>query len=106
MDNDMQKVRRKDREQADDSFLKNILMNTASCSLAVIDQDGDPTNHVAFHVYDPTHHEVIVHMSKYGFFGEHIFNNKKICVSFYKSGQLYTASKASDFGCEYQSVVV
>lgn len=106
MDDKKQAVRRKDREKPHEEFLKTMLMTTASCSISVVDQEGNPTNHIAFHVYDEVNHEIIVHMSKHGFFGSHIFNNKKVCVAIYKTGKLYTAEIASDFGCEYQSVIV
>lgn len=106
MEDKGQKVRRKDREKPDQAFLENILINTPSCSLSVIDQDGNPTNHIAFHVYNAERNEIIVHMSKHGFFGSHIFDQKKVSVGIYKAGELYTARKASDFGCEYQSVIV
>jgi len=46
------------------------------------------------------------HFSKYGFGGQEIKNDKKVAISIYKYGKLYTAEKAVDFGGEYQSVVI
>lgn len=106
MDDKKHTVRRKDREKPDDAFLKQMLINTASCSIAVVDQNGDPTNHIAFFVYDEPNNEIIVHMSRHGYFGSHIFDQKKVCVAIFKTGELYTAKEAADFGCEYQSVIV
>jgi len=44
--------------------------------------------------------------SKHGFAGNEIADGKKVCVSVYKYGKLYTAKRAVDFGCEYQSVII
>lgn len=61
---------------------------------------------MAFFVYDEGPNEIIFHFSKYGFAGTEIIDGKKVCVSVYKYGKLYTTKRAVDFGCEYQSVVV
>jgi uncharacterized protein len=98
-------VRRKDRQQSDPSFLKRLLHSSVSCSIA-IQREGYPLNHVAFFAYDDGPNEIIFHFSKYGFAGKEIIDGKKVCVSVYKYGKLYTAKRAVDFGCEYQSVVV
>jgi nitroimidazol reductase NimA-like FMN-containing flavoprotein (pyridoxamine 5'-phosphate oxidase superfamily) len=99
------KVRRRDRQEADPAFLTGLLMNSVSCSIA-IQRDGYPLNHVAFFVYDESQHEIVFHFSKHGFGGEQITDGKKVCVSVYKYGKLYTAKRAVDFGCEYQSVII
>jgi nitroimidazol reductase NimA-like FMN-containing flavoprotein (pyridoxamine 5'-phosphate oxidase superfamily) len=98
-------VRRKDRQERDPHFLKKILNNSVSCTIAV-ERVGYPLNHIAFFVYDEPAHEIIFHFSKHGFAGDEILNGKKVCISVYKYGKLYTAKRAVDFGCEYQSVVI
>ena len=98
-------VRRKDRQESDPAFLRKLLHNSVSCSIA-IQRDGYPLNHVAFFVYDDNDHEIIFHFSKHGFAGDEITTGKKVCVSVYKYGKLYTAPRAVDFGCEYQSVII
>jgi nitroimidazol reductase NimA-like FMN-containing flavoprotein (pyridoxamine 5'-phosphate oxidase superfamily) len=98
-------VRRKDRQETDVSFLKKMLHNTVSCSIAV-QKEGYPLNHIAFFVFNESENEIIFHFSKHGFAGDEIINGKKACVSVYKYGKLYTASRAVDFGCEYQSIVL
>ena len=98
-------VRRKDRQETDPSFLKNLLHNSVSCTIA-IEREGYPLNHVAFFVYDEPENEIIFHFSKHGFAGEEIIQGKKACVSVYKYGKLYTAKRAVDFGCEYRSVIL
>ena len=98
-------VRRKDRQEADPAFLKSLLHDTVSCSIA-IQRDGYPLNHVAFFAYDEANHEIIFHFSKHGFAGDEIIDGKKVCISVYKYGKLYTAKRAVDFGCEYQSVII
>lgn len=82
-----------------------MLLNSVSCSIA-IQRDGYPLNHVAFFVYNEPMNEVIFHFSKHGFASEEITTGKKVCVSVYKYGKLYTAKRAVDFGCEYQSVIL
>jgi len=98
-------VRRKDRQESDPAFLKQLLHNSVSCSIA-IQREGYPLNHVAFYIYDEPSHEIKFHFSKHGFAGEEIITGKKVCVSVYKYGKLYTAKRAVDFGCEYQSVII
>ncbi|HEX6223909.1 MAG TPA: pyridoxamine 5'-phosphate oxidase family protein [Chryseolinea sp.] len=105
MDDYPKHVRRKDRQASDPSFLKEILKNSVSCSIA-IERTGYPLNHVAFFVYDESVDEIIFHFSKHGFAGEEIVTGKKVCVSVYKYGKLYTAKRAVDFGCEYQSIII
>jgi nitroimidazol reductase NimA-like FMN-containing flavoprotein (pyridoxamine 5'-phosphate oxidase superfamily) len=98
-------IRRKDRQESDPQFLKELLHNSVSCTIA-IQRDGYPLNHVAFFVYDEINHEISFHFSKHGFAGAEIITGKKVCISVYKYGKLYTAKRAVDFGCEYQSVIV
>ena len=98
-------VRRKDRQQADPFFLKSILDSSVSCTIA-IESDGYPHNHVAFFTYDEPAHEIVFHFSKHGVAGKEITDGKKVCVAVHKYGKLYTAKRAVDFGCEYQSVVI
>lgn len=105
MSNYSRQVRRKDRQKTDPQFLIDLLRKAASCSIAV-ERDGYPLNHVAFFVYDEQNHEIIFHFSKHGFAGDEITNGKKVSVSVYRYGKLYTADRAVDFGCEYQSIII
>lgn len=98
-------VRRKDRQETDIRFMKDLLRDSISCSIAV-EKEGYPLIHVAFFVYDEIANEIIFHFSKHGHAGQAISNNKKACVSVYRYGKMYTAHKAVDFGCEYQSVII
>lgn len=98
-------VRRKDRQEADPSFLKALLNSSASCTIA-IESDGYPHNHVAFFSYDEPANEIVFHFSKHGVAGKEITEGKKVCVSVHKYGKLYTAKRAVDFGCEYQSIII
>ncbi len=98
-------VRRKDRQQSDFSFFEKLMNDAVSCTIA-IEREGYPLNHVAFFAYNKPENEIIFHFSKHGFAGEEIKSGKKACVSVYKYGKLYTAKRAVDFGCEYQSVIV
>jgi len=99
------KLRRTDRQEADTTFLHSMLNNAISCSVAI--PTGDyPLIHATFFIYDQVNDEVIFHFSKYGFGGQEIANEKKVAISIYKYGKLYTADNAVDFGCEYQSIVI
>jgi len=100
-----QTVRRKDRQETDTSFLHEILNNAVSCSVA-IEKEGYPLIHVAFYHFDEANNDIIFHFSKHGHAGEEITDGKKASISIYKYGRLYTAAKAVDFGCEYQSVII
>lgn len=87
------------------TFLKQLLNNSVSCAIA-IERPGYPLNHIAFFVYDEPENEIIFHFSKHGFASDEIIDDRKASVSIYKYGKLYTAKRAVDFGCEYQSVVL
>lgn len=105
MNNYADQVRRKDREKTEPRFLRDLLYKSPSCSIA-IQREGYPLNHVAFFAYDEPGHEIIFHFSKHGFAGQEIIDGKKASISVYKYGKLYTAERAVDFGCEYQSVII
>jgi nitroimidazol reductase NimA-like FMN-containing flavoprotein (pyridoxamine 5'-phosphate oxidase superfamily) len=105
MEDYSKKVRRTDRQETDDRFLSELLNESVSCSIA-IEKEGFPLMHVAFFVYDSINKEIIFHFSKHGYAGQEITEGKKVCVSVYKYGKLYTATKAVDFGCEYQSLII
>jgi nitroimidazol reductase NimA-like FMN-containing flavoprotein (pyridoxamine 5'-phosphate oxidase superfamily) len=105
MDDYSKKVRRTDRQETEDEFLIKLLKESVSCSIA-IEKEGFPMMHVAFFVYDEESREIIFHFSKHGYAGQEITDGKKVCVSVYKYGKLYTAGKAVDFGCEYQSLII
>lgn len=98
-------VRRKDRQETDTSFLHEVLNNAVSCSIA-IEKEGYPLIHVAFYHFDEENNDIIFHFSKHGHAGKEITDGKKASISVYKYGRLYTAAKAVDFGCEYQSVII
>ena len=98
-------VRRKDRQQSDSSFLNALLNSSVSCTIA-IESGGYPHNHVAFFSYDEPVNEIVFHFSKHGVAGKEITDCKKVCVSVHKYGKLYTAKRAVDFGCEYQSIII
>jgi nitroimidazol reductase NimA-like FMN-containing flavoprotein (pyridoxamine 5'-phosphate oxidase superfamily) len=99
------KIRRTDRQETDEEFLTTLLKESVSCSIAV-EKEGFPILHVAFFVYDELNREIIFHFSKHGYAGQEITDGKKVCISVYKYGKLYTATKAVDFGCEYQSIII
>ncbi|PSR56950.1 hypothetical protein AHMF7605_27375 [Adhaeribacter arboris] len=105
MEDYSKKVRRKDRQATGMDFYHALLNNSVSCSIA-IEKEGYPLIQVAFYAYDEPNNEIIFHFSKYGFGGQEITKGKKVCVSVYKYGKLYTARQAVDFGCEYQSIIL
>lgn len=105
MGKQLDQVRRKDRQKEDLHFLHALLDSSISCSFAVATDDF-PLIHSTFFVYDKETDEVIFHFSKHGFGAQEILNGKKVALTVYKYGKLYTAEKAVDFGCEYQSVVI
>ncbi len=105
MDDYSKKVRRTDRQETDEEFLVELLNESVSCSIA-IEKEGFPIMHVAFFVYNEANKEIIFHFSKHGYAGQEIIDGRKACISVYKYGKLYTSTKAVDFGCEYQSVII
>jgi uncharacterized protein len=105
MKNYPQSVRRKDRQESEISFLHEMLDNSVSCSIA-IEKEGYPLIHVAFYYFDAENNDIVFHFSKHGHAGQEITEGKKVSVSIYKYGRMYTAAKAVDFGCEYQSIII
>jgi len=85
--------------------MQALLRDAVSCTIS-IEKEGFPFIHVAFFVYDEEQHEIIFHFSKYGYAADQITGGKKAAISVYRYGKLYSAEKAVDFGCEYQSVVL
>jgi len=85
--------------------MEALLRDAVSCTIS-IEKEGFPFIHVAFFVYDKEQHEIIFHFSKHGYAGDQITDGKKAAISVYRYGKLYTAEKAVDFGCEYQSLIL
>src|SRR5215216_1929967 len=98
-------IRRKDRQETEDEFFKDLLHRSVSCSIA-IEKEGYPLIHVAFYVYDESNDEISFHFSKHGYAGQEILDDKKVAVSVYDYGKFYTAPRAVDFGCEYESIIL
>jgi nitroimidazol reductase NimA-like FMN-containing flavoprotein (pyridoxamine 5'-phosphate oxidase superfamily) len=105
MEKQFDKIRRTDRQETDSAFLYQLLENSTSCTVAVATAEY-PLVQATFFAFDKMNNEVIFHFSKYGFSGQEIMTGKNITISVYKSGKLYTAEKAVDFGGEYQSVII
>ena len=105
MSKQLEKVRRSDRQETDISFLHSLLDNSLSCSVAIA-TDEFPLVQNTFFVFDKASEELMFHFSKYGFAGQEIQSGKKATISLHKYGKFYTAQKAVDFGCEYQSIVM
>lgn len=101
----LNKVRRTDRQETETGFLHDVLENSMACTVAV-NGDQFPLIHATFFDYDKVSNQIMFHFSKYGFGASEMKNDKNISISVYKYGRLYTAAKAVDFGCEYQSVIV
>jgi len=98
-------VRRKDRHENDVSFLQQMLQKTMACTIS-IEREGQPLLHTAFFAYDEQTNAITFHFSKHGWAGQEISEGKRATVSLFKTGKLYTAPKATDFGCEYESIVI
>lgn len=98
-------VRRKDRQEKDETFLKKMLETTMACTLSV-EREGQPMLHTAFFAYDEMTNAITFHFSKHGWAGNELTDGKKITISIYKTGKLYTAAKAVDFGGEYESIII
>jgi len=105
MQKEFDKVRRTDRQNSDPSFLQDLLLHSMSCTIAVATSDY-PLIHASFFAYDQGTDEIIFHFSRHGFGAQEMVHEKKVAISLYKFGKLYTATKAVDFGGEYQSVVI
>jgi nitroimidazol reductase NimA-like FMN-containing flavoprotein (pyridoxamine 5'-phosphate oxidase superfamily) len=98
-------IRRKDRAQSELDFFKRMMVETLACTISV-GTDDYPLTHVAFFAYDDSSHSISFHFSRHGQAGNAFTDGRKVCISVYKCGKLYTGKTALDFGSEYQSIIV
>jgi nitroimidazol reductase NimA-like FMN-containing flavoprotein (pyridoxamine 5'-phosphate oxidase superfamily) len=100
------KVRRKDREVNEEAFYKEMLAGSASCAIGLADSKGNPYVNSNYFLYDATADVIYFHTAGNGYTRSIIEQNNNICISISKTGRLYPAKKAIDFGTEYYSVTV
>lgn len=98
-------IRRKDRAQSELDFFRRMMAETMACTISV-STDDYPITHVAFFSYHEDSHTISFHFSRHGQAGSIFTNGRKVCISIYKCGKLYSGKSALDFGSEYQSIVV
>jgi nitroimidazol reductase NimA-like FMN-containing flavoprotein (pyridoxamine 5'-phosphate oxidase superfamily) len=98
-------VRRTDREISDPAVLKKILANGEFGVLSTVYQDQPfaiPVNYI----YIEEDQALYFHGAQVGRTRANIVINPKVCFNVSEMGELYSGDRISNFGVEYQSVVV
>lgn len=99
------KLRRSDREVADEEWIKALLRRAPIGILATI-HDGQPFLNTNLFVYDEAEHAIYFHTARMGRTRANIEIYDRICFSVYEMGRLLPADTALEFSVEYASVVV
>lgn len=103
---DYNKVRRTDREVKNIAFYRNMLKYSASCSIALSDANGNPYVNSNFFLYDEGEDVLYFHTAGNGYTRTIIEQNNNVYISVARTGRLYPAKRAFDFGTEYYSVTI
>lgn len=97
-------MRRKDREQ-DEDFIKEMLHESAYCSVATCVENQPFINMNTF-VFNEEDHALYIHTGPEGRFKYNVEQNSKVCFTVSKMGRLLPADIAMEFSVEFESVVV
>jgi uncharacterized protein len=101
----LKSVRRTDRQRSEVDFFHRMMSETMACTISINTEDY-PISHLAFFAYEAETNSVSFHFSKHGQAGQFMTDGKKVCISVFKCGKLYTGKSALDFGSEYQSIII
>ena len=98
-------VRRKDRQMTDEAWIKTMLHECATCTLATA-ADGQPFINMNLYAYDEAAHVIYMHTARHGRTRENIANDGRVCFSVSEMGRLLPADTALEMSVEYASVIV
>lgn len=99
------KIRRKDREVKEESWITEFLNNASTGVLGTSSSDQPFLTSNLF-VYDPEDHVIYLHSAKRGRTRTNVESNSRVCFTASEMGRLLPADVALEFSVEYASVVV
>ena len=98
-------VRRKDRQMTDETWIKTMLRECATCTLATV-ADGQPFINMNLYAYDEIAHIIYMHTARVGRTHDNIAHDERVCFSVSEMGRLLPADTALEMSVEYASVIV
>jgi nitroimidazol reductase NimA-like FMN-containing flavoprotein (pyridoxamine 5'-phosphate oxidase superfamily) len=99
------RVRRRSREVADESWIRDFLSRAPVCAVATADGEQPFLNSNLF-LYDADAHVVYFHTGGEGRTRSNIEANARVCVMVSEMGRLLPAEKVTDYSVEYASVTL
>ncbi len=98
------KVRRHDREVADESWIRALLHRAPFGTLATA-HDGQPFLNTNTFVYAEDEHAIYVHTARTGRTRANVEGEERVCFGVSEMGRLLPAKVALEFSVEYAGVV-
>jgi nitroimidazol reductase NimA-like FMN-containing flavoprotein (pyridoxamine 5'-phosphate oxidase superfamily) len=98
-------VRRKDREVADDDWIRDFLRRAPAGTLATV-HDGQPFVNMNVFVYAEDENAIYFHTARTGRTRANIEADERVCFGVSTMGRLLPAERAKEFSVEYAGVVV
>lgn len=102
---DLTRVRRRNREVADESWIRDFLARAPMCTIATAAGEQPFLNATLF-LYDPDAHVLYFHSAREGRTRSNVEANGKVCVSVSEMGRLLPSETVIDYSVEYASVTL
>jgi nitroimidazol reductase NimA-like FMN-containing flavoprotein (pyridoxamine 5'-phosphate oxidase superfamily) len=101
----LSRVRRRNREVVDESWIRDFLSRMPMCTVATVDGEQPFLNSNLF-LYDADAHVFYFHTAGQGRTRSNIEANGRVCVSVSEMGRLLPGARAADYSLEYASVTL
>ena len=102
---DLTKLRRKDREVKDESWIKDVLRYEPYCTVATSSNNQPLIRPSAFY-YSESDHSIYIHGAHKGRNFDNLVKNPKICLCVYVVGKMRGHERAFEFFLEQAGVIV
>ncbi len=99
------KIRRKDREVEDESWIKDILRYEPYCTVATV-TDNQPFIRPSAFYYSESAHSIYIHGAHKGRNFDNLKTNPEICLCVYVVGKMRGHQRAFEFFLEQAGVIV
>lgn len=98
-------VRRRDRAQHDDTWIRAFLHRAAMGTLATV-HDGQPFINSNLFAYDEATRAIYMHTAQVGRTRANVEREQRVCFSVSEMGRMLPADTALEFSVEYAGVVI
>lgn len=99
------KIRRKDREVSDESWIKDILRYEPYCTVATVENKQPFIRPSAFY-YSESDHAIFIHGAHSGRNFDNLTKNSDVCLCIYVVGKMRGHKRAFEFFLEQAGVIV